>query len=356
MIDLEEIIMKKLVSVLLTALLLLSLTACGGSTSEPEQNTDNAPAESDSLTVYTSLPESVVDPLMAAFQEQSGVTVDIITAGGGELLARIANESENPQGDVMLSGTISNCTGFQEYFADYTTVNEGDVLDAYKNTEGGMTRFDVISSVLIVNKDLIGDIEVKGYADLLQPELKGHIAMADPAKASSAFEHLVNMLEDMGDGNAEDGWDYVEQFCAQLDGKLLDSSSAVYKGVADGEYIVGLTSEGSAANVIAAGADNVEIVYMEEGVIFRGDGAYIIKGCPNEANAQAFLDFCTSYETQLMCQNELCMRSVRGDVTGSPILADLDTIHVRTDDLQTVIDNKSAWVTQFSDTYIDLQG
>lgn len=350
--------MKKLLSLLAALALALSLTACGGTSgaADASEASSSGDSGSDSLIVYTSLPESVVDPLMAAFKEETGITVDVITAGGGELLARIVNESENPQGDVMLSGTISNCTDFQDYFADYITANEDDVLDDYKNTEGGMTRFDVIASVLIVNKDLIGDTEINGYADLLNPELKGHIAMADPSKSSSAFEHLVNMLEDMGDGSAEDGWDYVEQFCAQLDGKLLDSSSAVYKGVADGEYIVGLTSEGSAANVIAAGADNVEIVYMEEGVIFRGDGAYIIKGCPNEANAQKFLDFCTSYDTQLLCQNELCMRSVRGDVTGSPILADLSAINVRTDDLQTVIDNKSAWVSQFSDTYIDLQG
>ncbi len=353
--------MKKLFSLALTFALTLSLAACGGnngaqSNAQPGSQNNSPASGGSSLIVYTSLPESVVDPLMAAFKEETGITVDIITAGGGELLSRIVNESENPQGDVMLSGTISNCTGFQDYFLDYTTANEGDVLDAYKNTEGSMTRFDVISSVLLINKDLIGGVKVTGYADLLQPELKGKIAMADPAKASSAFEHLVNMLEDMGDGSADNGWDYVEQFCAQLDGKLLDSSSAVYKGVADGEYVVGLTSEGSAANVIAAGADNVEIVYMEEGVIFRGDGAYIIKGCPNEENAKTFLDFCTSYETQLLCQNQLCMRSVRGDVTGSPILVDLDQINVRTDDLQNVIDNKKDWVSRFSDLYIDLQG
>ena len=376
--------MKKLASLLAAGALLLSLAACGGGSSSSgtssssggassgaassgaassgdsseaagSSSTPSNAGENGNLIVYTSLPESVTDPLIADFESKSGISVDLITAGGGELLSRIANESENPQGDVMLSGTISNCTGFQDYFLDYVTSNEGDVMDDYKNVEGGMTRFDVIASCLIVNKDLIGDIEVTGYESLLNPELKGKIAMADPAKSSSAFEHLVNMLEDMGDGNADNGWDYVKSFCEQLDGKLLDSSSAVYKGVADGEYVVGLTSEGSAANVIAAGADNVEIVYMTEGVILRGDGAYIIKGCPNEDNAKTFLDYCTSYDTQLMCQNDLCMRSVRGDVTGSPILADLSTINVRTDDLQTVIDSKDAWMDQFSETYIDLQ-
>ena len=331
--------MKKLLTILALILTVISLSAT---------------AEG-SLVVYTSMPQSVTDPLLAAFTEKTGIRVDLITAGGGELMSRIRSEADNPQGDVMLSGTISNCTGFQEYFGAYTTSNEDAVLDAYKNTEGTMTRFDVIASVLVVNTDLIGEIPVTGYADLLNPELKGKIAMADPAKSSSAFEHLVNMLEDMGDGNADAGWDYVSAFCAQLDGKLLSSSSAVYRGVADGEFVVGLTSEGSAANAIAAGAKNLAIVYMKEGVLFRGDGVYIIGGCKNEENAKAFLDFCTSYDTQLMCQNELYMRSVRGDVTDSAVLADLSEINVREDDLETVIARKNEWIGQFNDTYIDQQ-
>src|SRR5690625_6653663 len=46
--------------------------------------------------------------------------------------------------------------------------------------------------------DLIGDIEINGYKDLLNPELKGKIAAADPASSSSAFAQLTNMLLAMG--------------------------------------------------------------------------------------------------------------------------------------------------------------
>ena len=116
----------------------------------------------------------------------------------------------------------------------------------------------------------------------------GKIAFADPAASSSSFEHLVNMLYAMGEGNPENGWEYVRQFCQQLDGKLLGGSSAVYKGVADGEYTVGLTFEQGSAQYVGAGAP-VKTIYMEEGVIFRGDGAYIIKRLPKmRKNAQIF--------------------------------------------------------------------
>ena len=99
----------------------------------------------------------------------------------------------------------------------------------------------------MINTDLIGDIEVNGYADLLNPELKGKIVFADPQASSSSFEHLVNMLYAMGTDGQPNGWDYVREFCKQLPNGCVNSSSAVYKGVADGEYAVGLTFEQGAA-------------------------------------------------------------------------------------------------------------
>lgn len=45
--------------------------------------------------------------------------------------------------------------------------------DEFKNREGNMSRFTDIPSVIMVNTNLIGDVKVEGYEDLLQPELKG---------------------------------------------------------------------------------------------------------------------------------------------------------------------------------------
>jgi len=311
-------------------------------------------AESDSLIVYTSMPLNVADTIIAGFTEQTGINVETVVASGGELLTRISAESENPLGDVMMSGTISNVTNSMALFEDYTTANEEFALDNMKNTEGPLTRFDVIGSVLIVNNDLIGDIEITGYEDLLKPELKGKIAMADPNKASSAWEHVVNMLYAMGNGDPEQGWEYVEKFCEQLDGKLLGGSSAVYKGVVDGEYTVGLTSEGSAANQVSSGA-NVSIVYMKEGIVFRGDGVYIIKNCKNMENAKKFLDYCTSYDTQVMMNNDLNCRSVRSDVPASSTLPAASTLNIIEAPEAVASANKSEWMERFTDIYIDMQ-
>ena len=50
-----------------------------------------------------------------------------------------------------------------------------------------------------------------------------------------------------GDPMSPEAWDYVDKFIANLGGKMCNSSSQVYKGVAGGEYVVGLTWEDPAA-------------------------------------------------------------------------------------------------------------
>ena len=333
-------------------MLLLCLTGCGdnGDTNKQGDSKDANVQTGGTVIIYSPLTQSMIDSMCAKFEEDTGIHAECLAMGTGDALKRIETEVDNPQADILWSGTIGTVKNRSEYFADYTCVNEDAFYPEYKNVEGNLTRFDTIPSVIMVNTDLIGDIEIKGYEDLLNPELKGKIAFCDPAASSSSFEHLVNMLYAMGGGDTEEGWAYVEKFCEQLDGKLLGGSSAVYKGVADGEYTVGLTFEQGSAQYVGAGAP-VETVYMEEGVIFRGDGVYIIKNCPNEENARAFVDWLTSKEIQEMMNNTQYRRTIRTDVPAGDAMVPMDQINVITDDEANTAAHKSEWLDKFKDIF-----
>lgn len=242
-------------------------------------------------------------------------------------MKRVESEKDNPLADILWGGTITVVDPIKDYLENYTTTNEDAFYDAYKNVEGNMTRFSAVPSVIMINKNLIGDIKINGYEDLLNPALKGKIAFSDPAKSSSSFEHLVNMLYAMGKGNPDNGWGYVEKFMENLNYTLLSGSSAVYKGVADGEYTVGLTFEEGAVKYVNSGAA-VEVVYMEEGVIVKPDGVYIIKNCKNMENAKKFVEFATGKEAQTMVSSQLNRRSVRKDVEPGKGLKRLEDIYV----------------------------
>lgn len=363
---------KRMLSVLLVAMLGVSAVGCGGTTqqsaempapAQPAPATDaqagaeeqkdaaaEAPSGSGKLIIYSPLTESMIDSMLAMFEEDTGIDAECLAMGTGDALKRIQTEADSPQADILWSGTIGTVKNKSEYFADYTTPNEDAFYDEYKNVEGNLTRFDTIPSVIMVNTDLIGDIKMEGYQDLLNPELKGKIAFADPAASSSSFEHLVNMLYAMGEGDPTKGWDYVKAFCEQLDGKLLGGSSAVYKGVADGEYTVGLTFEQGSAQYVGAGKP-VKTVYMSEGVIFRGDGAYIIKGCPNEKNAQVFLDWLTSKDVQEFMNNTQYRRTIRKDVPAGDAMVPMDQIKVIKDDETDTANHKAEWLDQFKELF-----
>ena len=233
--------MKKLFALFLCAIMALSV-ACA--------TAETAPEETGKLVLYSPLTTSMIENMLAMFEADTGIKTECLAMGTGDALKRIAAESENPQCDILWSGTIGTVKNSSHYFQDYTCANEDAFYEQYRNVEGNLTRFDCVPSVIMINTDLIGDIEINGYADLLNPELKGKIVFADPQASSSSFEHLVNMLYAMGTDGQPNGWDYVREFCKQLPNGCVNSSSAVYKGVADGEYAVGLTFEQGAATFI----------------------------------------------------------------------------------------------------------
>jgi len=101
----------------------------------------------------------------------------------------------------------------------------------------------------------------------------------------------------------------VTKMIGQLDGKISSSSSRTYKDVLQGEYPVGITYEGPCIQYFEDGvADNLEIVYMEEGTISTTFGSAVVKNAPHIDNAKLFADWITSEE----CQTILASTVQRG--------------------------------------------
>lgn len=331
--------MKKL----LIGLLVASLCLSGAAMAEEK------------VVVYTTVSKAVVEKLVPEFTKQTGVKVELVSAGVGELIKRIQSEKNNPLGDVLWGCALSSLQAAGEpYFAHYVSANDKAVLDRYRNKEGWMTRHALAVRCLLVNKNLIGSIPVKGYQDLLNPALKGKIAFTDPSASSSGFGHLANMLFAMGKGDPEKGWDYVKSLAKNLDGKLLNTSSAVWKGVCDGEYTVGLTYEEVALAAVKSGAP-VKIVYMTEGCFVEANCTAIVKGAKNEANARRFMDFLTSQPTQSTLSSELNLRGVRGDIKFSEDFQDTDKIPLIQGDTSNVSVKKKAWLGKFKDIFTSLE-
>lgn len=326
------------------------------------------------LVVYTSHQLDFLRPLIEEFESRTGILVKIFYGGTGEMIQRIEEEQDSPVGDILWGGSLSTLTPQKYLFEEYISMNEEMVWEEFKNWEGMFTKFSDIPSILMVNTDLIGNIRVEGYGDLLNPELKGKIAYCNPAISSSAFEHLINILYAMGDWrpkeevleegqskrmpvrlvDADLGWDFVESFCDNLDGNLLKSSTEVYESVVNGKYVVGLIFEDAAASLVANG-ENIRIVYMEEGVLSTPDCVSLIKNAPHSKNAKAFIDYVTGYEVQTIMAMERNRRPVRKDVVLPDYLKKKDEIAIIHADRTLIYEKKQEWLLRFREIFFKLE-
>ena len=318
-----------------------ALSACGGSSASTSSAGSTAASTAASgsaaqgggdLVIYSPNSEGLLNATIPLFEEKYGVNVELIQALS---LIHISEPNE-------------------DLWEPYVSANDANVIDAYKNKCGFITGNVLDGSVLIVNTDLIGDIKIEGYEDLLNPALKGKIATADPANSSSAFAPLTNMLLAMGGYEDDKAWQYVHDLFENVDGKICESSSGVYKGVADGEYVVGLSYEDPCAQLVLDGAP-VKIVYMKEGTVFLPASATIIKGAKNIDNAKLFIDFILSEEVQNIWGSTLTNRPVMKDAATNDAMTPMADINVIEEDIPYVSAHKSELVDKYTEIFTDLQ-
>ncbi|WEK55468.1 MAG: extracellular solute-binding protein [Candidatus Cohnella colombiensis] len=340
--------MKKWLSLIAVAALSVGLLAgCGSSDSKNE----SASKDSGKLVVYTPNSESIINTIIPLFEKETGITVELISAGTGELMKRVQSEKSNPYADVMFGGGYSLYMENADLFENYVSPNDQYLLEGHRNTSGFATPYISDGSVLLVNTNLIGDIKIESYADLLNPALKGKIASADPASSSSAFAQLTNMLKAMGgDYTSDAGWNYVGELVKNLDGKIASGSSAVHKSVADGEYVVALTYEDPSASYVKSGAP-VKIVYPTEGAVFLDAVSGIVKGTKNLDNAKKFIDFILFKEAQDAFGLELTNRPLRTDAQLGSHMKPMTEIKLLDEDKDYVRANKASIVEKYIDVF-----
>ena len=337
--------MKKILFTLLIFSLMLFVSACGNGDEKDENK----------LVIYSPNSEEIINTIIPMFEKETGIKVELISAGTGELIKRIETEKGNPNGDIMFGGSKAQALGYSDLFEEYVSKNNDNMLPDHQNANGFLTPYGADGSVLLVNTDLIGDIEINSYEDLLNPELKGKIASADPASSSSAFAQLTNMLLAMGgDYTSEEGWDYVEELIENLDGKVASGSSAVHKGVADGEYLVGLTYEDPSVSYVRDDAP-VKVVYPEEGAVFLDAGVEIIKDAKQMENAKKFVDFITSENAQNAFGTELTIRALGKDADIADYMTPFDEINIIEEDEEYVEKHRDDILDQYMDVFTDSQ-
>ena len=271
----------------------------------PEDYTGN-------LVIYSPHDPQPLEAGVSMFMEKyPNINVEYLSIPTGEAIQRIAAESENPQCDVLWGGGADTLAGQVDLFQPFVSEHDAVIGDAYKDAADMWIGESPLPMCFIYNKTLIDEADVPTtWEGLTDPALKGKIAYASPAKSGSAYTQLCTML--FSQPTLDEGWALVDKFIDNLDGKLQDGSSACHKLVASGEYVLGVTLEKSA--VLYADNPDIGFVYPEKNSAVP-DGISLVKNCPNQENAELFMNYMLSLDVQKDQNVSWKRRPVRSDLT-----------------------------------------
>lgn len=315
--------MKKLLALLLTFVLVLSLAACGNNADETaETNTSNAVEDKTTetatneeaatetveekvdtkdlkLTVYAGLQEDHAQLAVQEFEKATGIKTEMVRMSGGEIFARIKAEKDNPSASIWYGGgaltfMAADNEGLLEHYVSPEAENIGDL---FKDPDGAWTG--IYTGILGIegNQQWLADngLELpQTWDDLLKPEFKGNIVIAHPASSSTAYNFLATIIQLKGE---EEGFEYLQKFNEQVR-QYTKSGSAPGRMAGLGEAPIAIGFLHDAIKYQEEGYKDLIFTSPQDGTGYEIGAAAIIKGGPDQEAAKMFIDWCLSAEAQ----------------------------------------------------------
>ena len=300
------------------------------------------------VTVYTAVPQVFIDELVPMFEKQTGINVEIIKAGSGELLNRLTAEAARPMADVLWSVDSSVVDFNPTLFEVYAPAGTDALLEGISDSEKA-SPFSAVVMAFIVNESKLDGLPIpQSWLELSDPKYDDYISSAKANRSGSSYIQLATVLQGYGE---ERGWEIYKGLLANY--VLSDSSGAVPRFVNDGELAIGVTLEDAVLRFMQGGGP-VQIVYPSDGTAFHADAMALVAGAPNEGNGKAFLDFMMSVEAQTIVA-EQGRRPVRGDVPSNPALVPANEL-IRVDyNNAWAAENRKRIVSAWEDMLLDVQ-
>jgi iron(III) transport system substrate-binding protein len=288
--------MKKL-SVLLIVMLLCipALFAQGAAEETPATPAPAAAVAGGSVSAYTTMEEPLAAALFEMFEKETGIKVNFVRLSGGEVVARLEAESGNPQVSIWVGGVgLDHITAKTKGLTTpYVSRYASNTPSIYRDPENFWIGLYVGPLTIVTNLDRakqLGLTPPTSWADLVKPEYKGQIRMADPNSSGTAYNVLTTMRYITG---SEDGMmDYMKQLDKNID-QYTKSGSAPGKSVAIGEIPIALGYAHDQVKLKAAGA-NIKIAAPSEGTGFELASMSLVKGGTEAVNAKRLYDWIIS--------------------------------------------------------------
>ncbi|HEX8012614.1 MAG TPA: 2-aminoethylphosphonate ABC transporter substrate-binding protein [Casimicrobiaceae bacterium] len=256
------------------------------------------------------------DTQFEAFTKETGIKVQYIESGSGEVINRVEREKTNTQADVI----VTLPPFMQKATADgiVEAYTPADVKAIPASTRDPQSHwYPLVNNyfVLIYNGSALQG-PPKTWDELLDPKYKGKIQYSTPGQAGDGTALMVLVFHAMGGKDA--GFDYLKKLQANNVGPSSSTGKLAAK-VNKGELYV---ANGDLQMNFAQMADNpnLRIFWPADAKGQRTTFSLpyyigLVKGAPHAANGKKLIDFLLSKKAQETVSSIARGLPVRSDVT-----------------------------------------
>ena len=254
------------------------------------------------LTFYCSAQEDWCQLMARSFEDATGINVNMTRKSSGETFAQIRAEASNPKGDVWWGGTGDPHLQAAEegLTAEYMSPMR-DQLHPWAISQAesaGNKTIGIYSGALGYgyNTELLAanNLPEPGcWKDLLKPEYKGHVQMANPNSSGTAYTTLASMVQIFGE---DEGFEFMKGLHSNIN-QYTKSGSAPIKAAGRGENTIGIVFMHDAVKQAGSGFP-VKVVAPCEGTGYEIGSMSIVDGARNMDEAKAFYDWALTAEAQ----------------------------------------------------------
>jgi iron(III) transport system substrate-binding protein len=184
----------------------------------------------------------------------------------------------------------------------------------------------------------------KTWDDLLKPEYKGQIVVANPASSGTAFTFIATIIQLKGE---KDGLEYLKK----LDGQIKQypkAGAAAPQMVAMGEIPIGIGYLHEGVMQQQAGYKDIVISASGDGTGYMVDSVALIKGGKEKEAGEKFIDWLLTKEVQNTFINyEEYQIPANKNATIPEVDSFFKEVKLIDYDMQLAGENRNAWVEKW---------
>lgn len=334
----------RVLAVVLTVMMMTGLLAgCGGKSA-------NQTAQPQKLTLYCGLMEDHMVKAVQVFEKETGIKVDAVRMSSGEIMGRIKAEKNNPKASVWFGGPADAFVQAKEdgLLEKYASPNGTKIPVQFKDADGYWTGIYVGYLGFVSNQKLLAERGVavpKSWDDLLKPEFKGQVVLANPGSSGTAYTMLATIVQIMGE---EKGLEYMKKLHSQVK-TYPKSGTAPGRMAGQGETMVGLSFLHDGIKYREEGMKDIILSAPTEGTGYEIGSVAVIKGGPDQEAAKKFVDWALSKSGQELGQQVGSYQFLTNPEAATPKqAAEIKDTKLIKYDLDWAGKNKSALVEKWS--------